>query len=215
MRSLYDLLGIKRDASEAEVTAAYRRRAAETHPDRGGKREEFEAVTHARAVLLDPARREKYDRTGDASEAEPDNAESIALQLLQQAVFAAIEGAGAAPAETHIINQAKVILDGQLMQARQQIQNAKRAVQQLGDVRKRLKNKGEKPVIEQMIDWRIAALTQAASDSEPRNLALQRALDILGQYSFEVERAPARQGMIPPEFLAQMMQNSRSNWMGI
>jgi curved DNA-binding protein CbpA len=76
---LYKLLGIERDATEDEIKAAYRDRAKKTHPDKGGDREEFERVTEASNVLLDPRRREKYDKTGDAEDDGPDDIGKMAM----------------------------------------------------------------------------------------------------------------------------------------
>jgi curved DNA-binding protein CbpA len=63
---LYQLLGVDRDASQAEITMAWRRRAREQHPDsRPGDAQapgRFRALAGARQVLGDPARRAAYDR---------------------------------------------------------------------------------------------------------------------------------------------------------
>jgi molecular chaperone DnaJ len=69
-RDLYEVLGVSRDASEAEIKKAYRRLAMECHPDRNGgdKRaeERFKEVTEAYDVLRDPQKRSQYDRFGMA-----------------------------------------------------------------------------------------------------------------------------------------------------
>lgn len=63
---LYELLGIPRDASTADITRAYRRQARLLHPDaRPGQPDEperFRAVAAAYHVLGDPARRAAYDQ---------------------------------------------------------------------------------------------------------------------------------------------------------
>lgn len=51
--SIWQTLGVTRDATEAELKAAYRRRALETHPDHGGDEESFRRVVRA----YDEARR--------------------------------------------------------------------------------------------------------------------------------------------------------------
>lgn len=63
-RSLYEVLGVDKNASPEEILAAYRRRAKETHPDKGGDEAEFKRVCEAFAVLSDAERREVYDETG-------------------------------------------------------------------------------------------------------------------------------------------------------
>ncbi len=65
--SLYDILGVERDASEAQIRSAFRKLTFQHHPDRfSGKdrqraEERFQEITEAFNVLSRPASREKYD----------------------------------------------------------------------------------------------------------------------------------------------------------
>jgi hypothetical protein len=61
MRSHYDVLGVKEDASAREVNAAYRRLAKKHHPDKGGDPATFQRVTEAYNVLKSKPAREAYD----------------------------------------------------------------------------------------------------------------------------------------------------------
>lgn len=60
----YGLLGVPKNASTNEVRQAFRRKALEQHPDRGGDPELFQTINKAYDVLSDPERRKYYDRTG-------------------------------------------------------------------------------------------------------------------------------------------------------
>ncbi|KAI6175120.1 J domain-containing protein [Aphelenchoides fujianensis] len=70
----FEELGVARDASEAEIRAAYRRAARETHPDRRPGDSEAEArfkrVNVAYSVLSDPHKRRQYALYGTRSEAD-------------------------------------------------------------------------------------------------------------------------------------------------
>ena len=69
-RDYYEILGVSRRASDAEIKKAYRQRAMQYHPDRnrGDKdsEERFKEVNEAYAVLSDPNRRAHFDRFGTA-----------------------------------------------------------------------------------------------------------------------------------------------------
>ena len=60
----YALLGVPRNATTAEVRKAFRGKALEQHPDRGGDEESFRLLSKAYDVLSDAERRKYYDRTG-------------------------------------------------------------------------------------------------------------------------------------------------------
>ena len=69
MSEFYDLLGLSREASEADVKKAYRKLAMEYHPDRNSAPDaeaRFKEITEAYEVLRDPPKRAAYDRYGKA-----------------------------------------------------------------------------------------------------------------------------------------------------
>lgn len=50
----YDLLGVKKDATDKEIKKAYRKKALKEHPDKGGDEDKFKEITKAQTILLDP-----------------------------------------------------------------------------------------------------------------------------------------------------------------
>jgi len=64
MSDLYGRLGLNKSASADEIKRAYRKEALTKHPDRGGKKEEFQGLQEAYDVLSDPDKRAYYDTTG-------------------------------------------------------------------------------------------------------------------------------------------------------
>lgn len=69
----YKTLGVKRDASQAEIQKAYRELARKYHPDLNPQnpekaKKQFQQVQAAFDVLNDPGKREMYDRYGSSFE---------------------------------------------------------------------------------------------------------------------------------------------------
>lgn len=69
-RDFYAVLGVARDASEADLKKAYRQLALQHHPDRNNgdraSEEQFKEITEAYEVLRDADKRARYDRYGVA-----------------------------------------------------------------------------------------------------------------------------------------------------
>lgn len=63
-RELYDILGVNPNATDNEISKAYKVLARTHHPDKGGDEEIFKKVQHAYDVLSDPKMKEYYDMTG-------------------------------------------------------------------------------------------------------------------------------------------------------
>jgi DnaJ-class molecular chaperone len=61
MTDYYQTLGVSRNAAPDEIKQAYRRLAAQHHPDRGGDTAKFQEIQAAYAVLSDPEQRAQHD----------------------------------------------------------------------------------------------------------------------------------------------------------
>lgn len=65
-KDYYDILGVSKNASQDEIKAAFRKKAHEYHPDKGGDAEKFKEVNEANQVLGNPEKRKQYDQFGSA-----------------------------------------------------------------------------------------------------------------------------------------------------
>jgi molecular chaperone DnaJ len=68
-RDFYVILGVERNASDAEIKRAFRKLAQQWHPDvnqDAQAQERFKEINEAYQILSDPARRARYDQFGRA-----------------------------------------------------------------------------------------------------------------------------------------------------
>lgn len=71
-KDYYEILGIEKKASDADIRKAYRKLALQFHPDKNkapGATDAFQMIGNAFAILSDPAKRKHYDMVGPEDEA--------------------------------------------------------------------------------------------------------------------------------------------------
>ena len=75
-RDFYSILGLKKNAKEAEIKKSYRKLTLQYHPDRNAgdedAKQKFHDVADAYEILSDKDKRRKYDRCGEECVNEPE-----------------------------------------------------------------------------------------------------------------------------------------------
>ncbi|MEA3355446.1 MAG: DnaJ C-terminal domain-containing protein [Patescibacteria group bacterium] len=69
-RDFYEVLGVKKDASTAEIKKAYRKLALKYHPDKNKSKqaiEKFKEISESYEVLSNPKKKKQYDQFGHAA----------------------------------------------------------------------------------------------------------------------------------------------------
>lgn len=61
-KTFYDVLGVKRDASDKEIKSAFHKLAQKYHPDAGGDEQKFKEISEAYETLSNPDKRKEYDQ---------------------------------------------------------------------------------------------------------------------------------------------------------
>lgn len=139
--TLYEDLGLGKEASEEDIKQAYRKKARETHPDKGGSAEKFQIVSNAYTILSDAERRRRYDQTGEAGQFVDEKA--MVMQHLGALLFSVIEST---PDLDHIdlIAKMKQIINEGRDKADREVAATKKKIVQYKSAQKRFKHKGKK-----------------------------------------------------------------------
>jgi curved DNA-binding protein CbpA len=169
--SPYETLGVPPDATPEAITAAYRQKARQHHPDRGGDHGEMSAINDAYAVLSDPARREQFDKTG-ATRSGP-TPEQKAREIAFSAMAAALDQPGD---DLDLVRAARSALERSRAEGRAKLSEVK-------EVRRRTEKRRERLVggdlFAGLFDQRLENMSRAQAHIEEQLAAIGRALELL------------------------------------
>ena len=187
----YEMLGVAIDATNDEITTAYRSKAKLSHPDAGGSSEEFNEYTKAYKLLIDSKSRAKYDTTGEANEDEINNDYTLVVNMIMNNIYSAI-----ATAESRSINPASIdILAGVATGIKNHIASLENSVgayhNQRNNLRRcaarMLKKSQGRNIISTALESRAKDILKSI-DALKQDVALNRqALELLSDYAFDVE----------------------------
>ncbi len=66
-KDYYELLGVSKTASANEIKTAFRKKAHQFHPDKGGDEAKFKEINEAYQVLANEQKRQQYDQFGHSA----------------------------------------------------------------------------------------------------------------------------------------------------
>lgn len=86
----YEVLGVDKDADKKTIRSSYKKLVAIHHPDKGGDTQKFQEIQEAHDLLMDPARRARFDKTGrtDENKITPQAIANYIEGLMQSVVIA-------------------------------------------------------------------------------------------------------------------------------
>ena len=186
MGNPYEILGVEKTADKAEIKRAYKRKAKKAHPDAGGSSAEMAELSKAQVILLDPARREKYDRTGDA-DAEPDNLTAAAVNNITSAMDGLLRG------ERDIADYKLALLatfeckKAEISRAKTPIERAIKRAEKVKARWKRKKKATGDDIIARVLDHQIASHKGVIAKIDGDLRVIDRCIEILDGYTYTAD----------------------------
>jgi curved DNA-binding protein CbpA len=195
---LYETLGVPRDATDGEISRAFRHKAKTCHPDvalpTDASGRQFERITLARDILSDPERRRRYDATGDISPDRADNAAAMAAQTALNAIEAALDKVGSEYGDERyedLIAMALRSLEDQMADIRKQQAGFTSKVARYEAVIGRIKPKnGAGGMLPSMLAAQLAKIREHVGEGDRHLDRLTAACEEIGRYRYEVEARP-------------------------
>lgn len=189
----YEVLGVPRDATEADIKAAKRRAAKETHPDAGGKREHFEEVQVAARILLNPASRARFDETGVAEETRPDNIRAEAVGIIEQALRAVVTNDSIDIERDDLVAAIASIIDANVQKFRRAKASAEAQAKRFDRLAKKFRKRrgtGNDFIGDRLREQ--AKLGRIDKENFERQItACLKAIEMVNEYDYDIEQAVA------------------------
>lgn len=191
MKTLYEILGIARDATEGQIRKAWKNLVKIYHPDMGSaaNRGRFDEVQQAYEILTDQERRSKYDETGVVEAIVPDQQYQRAITIIAGAMQHAIMNNKERLTIVDLVARMRDVIE---IDRKKVFQNQELCEQFIKDMDRLIgrfkKTDGGQNVLEDMIR---ANRAQAEKNREnfPRALEdLSKALEILKGYRFDLDK---------------------------
>lgn len=201
--SLYETLGVSKNASPSEIKSAYRKLAHKNHPDKGGSVEKFQVIQHAYDILSDPEKRKRYDETG--AETGQQTPQSLAIQQLASLFMQIVESCN--PERTDILKRAKdSILAGEEKRKGHVQELAKKQRKYEGTLKRLKSKKKDHDFLAVTLRAAIQNTKAALEEAESMKKVGEEMLKLLKEYKYQFE-----EGADDAQYLHSFLQ-MKSTW---
>lgn len=190
--SLYDVLGVGREATDRDIHSAFRKKSAKLHPDMpDGDEEKFKELNEAYQILKDPEARSRYDKTGrvDKDRITEEAVEGMIDQILGSVIEVGKEDLAWVDIRQKFLRSLRISrgeLSNRILELKQNLVRAKK-------LKTRFIPKGEKDP--------VGRILQARAEEIEKNLTIQqdamelniRVEQVFITYSYEMGMDPEGQ----------------------
>jgi len=188
----YEVLGIKEDATQAEIKAAWRQANSKAHPDReGGSHEAQTRVNEAYRVLGDPELRKAYDEGLEGFYG--DEGFTKAREFLLQVFMAVIKQA---PEGIDLVEDTRRMLMEHKNQHYAALNEHRQALGRVQRRANRLRFKGTSTdFLKAALDQHMSQLREAIEKCEEMVKRIDTAGEILDEYGFDMPQPKTNVGV--------------------
>lgn len=181
----YETLGVDKNASADDVKKAYRSRAKRSHPDRAGDDAEFCEVHNAYLVLSDPAKRKRFDETGQTEDAAP---AVPFMNVLVTTLGAVLNRFINEISTTHVVKEMRTIIEEAAAKQRDNKKTVEKARASLEKALAKLKDRPQSVLIS-TLEREIANATSAIETFDAQLRVNEEALEYLAGCDYEADVA--------------------------
>ena len=186
MKTLYDVLGVDKKASQDEIKIKYRKLAFKHHPDNPKNDGNFSDITNAYSILSNRIKRLDYD--ADPTSAVLDHSTIVrqrAIELISTAYITIIDTFLDNIFKIPIIDHISQNFSERIVKLKTAIGNNQQTISTLEKVVKRLHSTTEVNLLSNITQDRIGELTFSVTRMETEIEVIEKASSILEEYSYD------------------------------
>ena len=181
MPNPYQALDLDRSAPQEAIRAAYRKKAREHHPDKGGDVAKFQEIQAAYDTLSDPERKARYDQTGETGTGP--TLESQALSTLSTMMTALMDSPQVNVSTLPLVDQLRRMLNADMQ--KQDTEKAK--VMASIDRRKEAIKRLSKGPLADLLQGEINQREQMAAKMDEANAIRREAMRMLEDQTYSAD----------------------------
>lgn len=190
MKDLYQELGVDKTASPEQIKKAYRKKAMDHHPDRGGDEASFASVALAYRVLSDSEKRKKYDEGESVEKVENLKTErQFAIEIVVHLYLQLVETAGVNLIHDDLMELIRRNIVSMQAALETEIGKMERGVARYEIALKRTRCRiiGQENILTRNLESKVKALKEEISRNVKRKRHGDLAQELLAEYQYEVE----------------------------
>lgn len=190
----YTVLDVPEDADVVTIKKAHRKRARQSHPDRGGDPEEFKEVQQAYMILSDPLRRKRYDETGDVDETQSSAPHAILAQCFKK-VLGQLFSEARDPGSVNVVEMVRKSIRNDLSECTQKLETNQRALRMLEGILKRTKAKKEAEFVLAILKNEVSGCSSTVAQLKTAVEYHEQALKLLDDCSYDGKETAQKSGV--------------------
>jgi curved DNA-binding protein CbpA len=204
--TLYDILGVSKEATDEELKRAYRALSKEHHPDvNEGQDERFKEIQFAYEIISDPDKRAEYDRTGrTGQDVFQEQVIMKAAEMMREMLF-----------QTHYKTDLENFLSASIQSIARKRQQAEQLFKRDRDILDQIQRLCIKRATIDVLDGVLAQKRATVDSAEQMMLAEIKIFDaavlLLREYAFEKvdgEAATENMSQVFQQFMINMSQST-------
>ena len=188
MKTLYDILGVDKKASQDEIKREYRKLAFKHHPDNPENDGDFSNITNAYSILSNKIKRLDYD--ADPTLAVLDHSTIVrqrAIEIVSSAYLTIIDTFLDKIFEIPIIEQMSLNIEKRLLSVKENIAMHEKTIKKLKRVKKRIHSTSDMNLLFNITHDRITEIECSIVKNRTDIEVLEESLKILKDYSFDTD----------------------------